>query len=356
MDRIASANVAGGISVNAFHFKNKASLHAFHNARSPTSKMETRCTLTNNPAASSIFSPVIISKTTKLKSLLRVHIPGTMKGVKEHKKAFADATKQLRGTGHFVFGPAEKNCQIPAAFSAVSGNFLRPNFCEKTEGVPGLEAFWGFPRDGGCVCVGGMVSNVVKEERPNLFLVGFMGTGKSALGRILAERWQCPFVDTDGVIKDWIQMPIGEFFQREGEGAFRELERRCILENVPRGGAVVSCGGGLVVPEGRARLLRERGVVVCLFASPETVLKRTMESGHRPLLAGVEGTEALARIRGLLAEREGAYARAGTGILTDGRSLSDLAGAVERIYRREAALWQGHGGAEGRKGPCGRRG
>lgn len=188
---------------------------------------------------------------------------------------------------------------------------------------------------------------------PNLFLTGFMGTGKSSLGRILAERWRRPFLDTDHLIEQHERLPVSAIFEQRGEAAFRELERQCVLEWLPSAGAVIACGGGLVVPAGMAELLRERGVVVCLFAAPETVLRRTMHSTHRPLL---QGEEPLERIRELQRERENAYMRAGAGVLTDGRNFQDLASAIERIYFRAIGGTGGRnstagGGSGARKSP-----
>ena len=171
------------------------------------------------------------------------------------------------------------------------------------------------------------------DPQPNLLLVGFMGTGKSTLGRLLARRWRRPMVDTDEVVERLVGKPIPEIFAQDGEAAFRAKEREVVESHLPASGAIVSCGGGLVIPEGMAALVASKGVVVTLFASPEAVLRRTQGKTGRPLLAG-EDPEA--RIRALMAEREKAYLACGTAVYTDGRTLHQLADAVERIYRREA--------------------
>ena len=172
---------------------------------------------------------------------------------------------------------------------------------------------------------------------PNLILVGFMGTGKSTLGRHLAQLWRRRFLDTDHEIERQAKMSIPDIFAKHGEAEFRRLERDWVERHMPAGGAVIATGGGLVVPEGMADLLKSKGVVVCLFASPETIYRRTASSTHRPLL---QTEDPLSRIRDLLAKREPAYLRAGTSVLTDGRNLPDLAAAVERIYRRESREWR----------------
>jgi shikimate kinase len=179
-----------------------------------------------------------------------------------------------------------------------------------------------------------MASEEKNRIWPNLFLTGFMGTGKSSLARILAERWRRPVFDTDALIEQRIKMTVGDFFAEKGEEAFRALERECVEHWLPEQGAVVACGGGLVTGDGMVELLKSHGVLICLFASPETILRRTAHTSHRPLLQ-CENPEA--RVRELLARREHFYSRAGTGILTDGRAFSDLADAIERLYRREVA-------------------
>lgn len=175
-----------------------------------------------------------------------------------------------------------------------------------------------------------------QPQAPNLFLTGFMGTGKSTLGRILAYRWNRPFVDTDELIEKRAGKPIAAIFADEGEPAFRKMERDVVERHLPEAGAVISCGGGLPVADGMAELLRSKGVVVTLFASPQAILRRTRGRTHRPLLQG-EDPEAI--IRKLMAEREPAYLRCGTAVYGDGRTVQQMVDTVERIYARESRAW-----------------
>jgi shikimate kinase len=176
---------------------------------------------------------------------------------------------------------------------------------------------------------------------PNLLLVGFMGTGKSTLGRLLARRWRRPFVDTDEAVEKLAGKSIADIFAQDGEPAFRALERQVVESHLPAAGAVIACGGGLVVPEGMGALVATKGVVVTLFASPESILRRTGNRGHRPLL---EGPDPEAKVKELLAAREKAYLACGIAVFTDGRTLQQLADAVERIYRRESPGFRTPGG------------
>ncbi|MGN0861157.1 MAG: shikimate kinase [Candidatus Spyradosoma sp.] len=169
-------------------------------------------------------------------------------------------------------------------------------------------------------------------KTPNLILTGFMGTGKSSVGRMIAHLCRRPFIDTDKEIEKRTRRKIKDIFAADGEAAFRELERRCVAEWLPESGAVIATGGGILTSPGMREELRSRGVVVTLFASPETIFART-RGGSRPLL---QTEDPVAKIRELLAAREKDYLLAGVGVLTDGRSMRELAESVLRIYRREA--------------------
>ena len=168
----------------------------------------------------------------------------------------------------------------------------------------------------------------------NLYLVGFMGTGKTTVGRAVAVRLGFTFIDSDHEIERASGKTVARIFAEDGEPAFRRLEREFIESGHPATGRVVACGGGLVVQPGMLELLQSRGIVVCLHASLEAILSRTTGTNHRPLLAVDDPAE---RIRTLYTQREPVYRRAGTVILTDGRPLLDVIAHVVRAYRRDAA-------------------
>ena len=168
----------------------------------------------------------------------------------------------------------------------------------------------------------------------NLYLVGFMGTGKTTVGRAVAQRLGFQLVDSDHEIERQQGKDIPAIFGGEGEAAFRVMEREFIERGHPAERAVVSCGGGLVIQPGMLELLKSEGVVVCLHASIETILARTARQRNRPLL-DVEDPDA--RVRALYAAREAIYKQAGTVILTDARPLNDVVAHVLRAWRRDAA-------------------
>jgi shikimate kinase len=164
----------------------------------------------------------------------------------------------------------------------------------------------------------------------NLALTGFMGTGKSAVGRLVAAQLGFSFVDTDALIEARAGKRISQIFEQEGEEAFRALERQVVVELGERQLTVISTGGGLVVNPENLRSLKQHALVVCLWASPETIYERTRWARHRPLLR--EG-EPLAKIRTLLAAREKSYRQADVLVNAEGRSVRQVAQNVLHEFR-----------------------
>ncbi len=142
----------------------------------------------------------------------------------------------------------------------------------------------------------------------NIVLTGFMGVGKTAIGKKLSERLNMKYVDTDVMIKQNTGMTIPKIFKKFGEDHFRELETKAVkcvgmLDNF-----VISTGGGVVLREENMQELERNGVVVCLLASVEVILKRTSKTKNRPLLSGYE--DAKKRIEELLEYRKPFYEKA----------------------------------------------
>ena len=164
----------------------------------------------------------------------------------------------------------------------------------------------------------------------NIILTGFMGTGKTSVGKRLAKRLGWKFVDVDELIEAGAKMPIPRIFSERGETVFRRLERRCISRVVKHRDQVIATGGGAFVdPQSRARL-RVSGPVICLTARPAVILARVgRQLFSRPMLA--DSANPLARIRALLAQRAKTYAQADVTIDTSDRSVDEVA---ERIWEQ----------------------
>ncbi|HET9933889.1 MAG TPA: 3-dehydroquinate synthase [Polyangiaceae bacterium] len=166
-----------------------------------------------------------------------------------------------------------------------------------------------------------------------LLLNGFMGTGKSSVGRLVATRTGRRCVDLDSLVEARAGMGIARFFAERGEPAFRALEREVLLEQLARREPIVIAlgGGALVNRETRLRALDE-AVVVTLHASADEVLRRCASDDSRPLLAGPDRA---ARIQELLAARAGSYAETHASVATDGKSLDAVAAEVTAVWKRD---------------------
>lgn len=161
----------------------------------------------------------------------------------------------------------------------------------------------------------------------NIVLTGFMGTGKTAVGRRLAKRLGWRFVDLDALIEAGARCSIARIFAERGEAVFRRFERRTVARVVRERHQVIATGGGTFVDPRNQTRLRVSGPVVCLTAKPQIILNRLgRRCSERPLLAG--SPRPLARVRELLAQRAGAYAKADVTIDTTHLALDDV---VERI-------------------------
>lgn len=168
-----------------------------------------------------------------------------------------------------------------------------------------------------------------------MILVGFMGTGKSAVGRRLARRLNRPFVDTDAWIVRRAGRSIPEIFQLHGETAFRDLETAAARAYSRPSRCVLSTGGGMLGREENVALLRQGGVLICLDAAPEVILERTAPWEGRPMLkTAANPRQAVER---LLAERAERYALADWRIDTSDLSLDQV---TEAICERLPSLFQ----------------
>lgn len=172
------------------------------------------------------------------------------------------------------------------------------------------------------------------DSAPNLVLVGPMGAGKTSVGRRLGERYGLAFVDADREIEARTGATVNTIFDCEGEAGFRERERTTLAELLAAEGSVVATGGGAVVDPATRRLLRERGFVVHLHVAIDQQLHRLARDRTRPLIAGADRAEVLAR---LARERDALYADVAD--LRFDTGTSTAAEAAARLHAVLATRW-----------------
>ncbi|HCL91165.1 MAG TPA: shikimate kinase [Verrucomicrobiota bacterium] len=170
----------------------------------------------------------------------------------------------------------------------------------------------------------------------NLALIGFMGSGKSCVGRMAADLLHFTFLDTDQVIEARAGKRISDIFAQDGERVFREWERRIVEELTRREKTVIATGGGLPIDPDNLTSLKTHSLVICLWASPETIWERTRGHSHRPLL---NESDPLTKIRQLLAVREPYYRQADVLVNTEMRSLREV---VQHVLHQFCLVRSGH--------------
>jgi len=156
----------------------------------------------------------------------------------------------------------------------------------------------------------------------NIVLVGFMGTGKTEVGKILSKKLGYALIDADTEIEKRQNMAITEIFRQQGEPAFRDIEADVIKQLSGMKKNVISTGGGAVLRQENIDNLRANGVIVCLSATPETILQRTSVNNDRPLL---QTENPLQKIKELLEYRRPYYEKADIMIDTENKSPLEVA-------------------------------
>ncbi len=164
----------------------------------------------------------------------------------------------------------------------------------------------------------------------NIILTGFMGSGKTEVGKKLAQRLGYTFIDTDNLIEEKAGKSISDIFMEDGEPYFRDIEALILEDLSGLEGHVISTGGGIVTREDNILNLKKTGLVIWLKASPETIFKRVSSETHRPML---KVDDPLEQIKKLLSMREQFYSRADLSIDTDGLEVDEV---VDIIIKKVA--------------------
>jgi shikimate kinase len=171
--------------------------------------------------------------------------------------------------------------------------------------------------------------------RPNIFLVGMPGAGKTTLGRTLAQRLRMRFVDTDRIMVDRTGVPVTTIFEIEGEDGFRRRESAALAEVARSDAQVVATGGGSILARENRELMRQRGTVIYLRAQVESLWERTRHDTSRPL---PKTPDPRATLTALLEKRDPLYREAAHLIVDTGaQSAATLVNRVLAALRQNAA-------------------
>lgn len=165
----------------------------------------------------------------------------------------------------------------------------------------------------------------------NIVLIGFMGAGKTSVGKVIAKKLGFEFVDVDEVIEKATGMEISEIFSKFGESRFRDIEEEMIKLITQKKRQVIATGGGVVLRDKNMKRLKKDGVIFCLKASENVIFERLKQTTNRPLLQ-VENPEE--RIKELLQKRMPLYEKADFIIDTEGLTPEEVAEKIIKEYER----------------------
>lgn len=161
----------------------------------------------------------------------------------------------------------------------------------------------------------------------NLVLVGFMGSGKTSAGKLVAQRLGLKFVDMDDLMEQRHNQTISNIFETKGEAFFRKHERNLARELAARQDHCIATGGGVVLDPNNLRDLGRNGVVICCWVDAPVAYERTKHAKHRPLLN---------RLEELFQQRESLYKAIPDRIDTSAMTVEQQADAIERLYRERS--------------------
>ncbi len=164
----------------------------------------------------------------------------------------------------------------------------------------------------------------------NIYLVGFMATGKSIVGKELAGKLKRQFADLDELIELKEKRQIADIFAKNGEPYFRQVEKEILRRASAEDNFIYACGGGLVIAKENIKIMKETGTIICLTASPEVILKRLGSTSHRPLLNVPNPKK---QIELLLKLRQPFYVQADLTIDTSRLSVAQVVGRIIKKYK-----------------------
>lgn len=165
-----------------------------------------------------------------------------------------------------------------------------------------------------------------------IILIGFMGTGKTTIGSLLAEKLQIPFIDTDNVIETNLGRTITDIFAQEGESFFRSHENNVVNKTLQNDSIVMATGGGTVTNPDTYRFMKEQGIVISLEASMDVLWSRLQDSKNRPMLKKQYPKEQMLR---LYLSRQPLYQQAHYSILVDDKTPAEIMSEIYNLIKKE---------------------
>ncbi|MBQ1867451.1 MULTISPECIES: shikimate kinase [Selenomonas] len=172
----------------------------------------------------------------------------------------------------------------------------------------------------------------------NVILIGFMGTGKTSTGKMLASKLGCAFIDMDQKIEEEAGMCIPDIFAQKGEAHFRQLEKDLVERLSARRNAVISTGGGTVKNPDNVAAFKKSGIIICLSASVDAVLERTKRHGTRPVLDQADQGDRRKAVESLMAERKDLYKQADFTVDTSDLSPLQVVDVIVRFLKTRGVL------------------
>jgi len=167
--------------------------------------------------------------------------------------------------------------------------------------------------------------------KSNIIITGFMGTGKSVVAKELARKLKMEFTDMDRIIEERLGMSIADVFAGHGEKYFREQENKLVKELSQKENTVIATGGGTLLSSDNARILGQKGQIICLYADSQTIYNRVNKKNNRPLL---KRENVLSEINRLLEERKEAYNNFTIKIDTTNLNVQEVADKIITLLRR----------------------
>jgi len=174
-------------------------------------------------------------------------------------------------------------------------------------------------------------------KKHNLYITGFMGTGKSVVGKTLAQKTGKIFIDVDTAIKDRQGKKIVEIFNEWGESHFRKLETNLLKEIVQRDDLVIATGGGTLLSEENVQLANKGGTIICLSANPMVIYQRIKEDDKRPLL---KKGDKLEKIKSFLEKRKELYNQFTWQVDTSKLTVEEVVDEILNILEKKDYSWK----------------